>query len=333
MPRVSGYDHGTGRHCRSAALRNLSTFYGWGYDEPACFGFGAGLASTYAANPETGWKVWSGVAPWLERAFFERLEISHVEREGDEWDSAWDDVTEHLDADEPVLLFVDSAALHYTDADHDPPHAVVAVGYDDDGVVVSDGTVDDLQELSHAELRDAWAIDRTVSMQNRHLVVTRGRVRQDRRTAATRAVRETAEYMLHPLDAARTTRGPGEEGLSALRSFVDDLPGLADSDEAVERADDARRGISSHGVDAAFRGLYADAIEDLESWSHAGGDKGERMQDVARGWRQVGGLLGDACAADDPDERAATLSEAGSVLGDVADREEAFFEDVERETR
>lgn len=333
MPRVSGFQHRSGRHCRTAALRNISDFYEWEFDEPACFGFGAGLATIYAERPGMPRRGFNGVAPWLEGAFFERLDVPHRDREGDDWASAWDDVTEHLDSDDPVLLLLDPDSLEYLGTDHTPPHAAVAVGYDDEAVELSDGARDDVQDVAREDLRDAWTIDRFAPMEHRRIVVTRGRVLQDRRTAATRAVAETAAYMRRPLDAERTTGGPGEEGLPALESLAADIPGLGDDGNASPGVAAILGGIDCHGVDAAYRDLYADAIEGLESWASAGGDKGERMRDIANGWRRVGELLADVVGSGDGQAVGAALAEAGGVLGDVAEREAAFFEDVEDAVR
>ncbi|MGM0590947.1 MAG: BtrH N-terminal domain-containing protein [Halobacteriota archaeon] len=329
MRHLEGYEHRLGRHCGSAALRNLSGFYRWGFDEPACFGFGAGLVSTYVDHSEQPWRVFHPSAPWLERAFLDRFEIPYAVREGDDWDDAWTNLTSHLDENDPVMLFVDPKDLEYLpDHPHYPPHVVLAVGYDEVSVLLSDATMSAPQAISTERLRDAWNVDRYVSMQHQNLVVTRPRIVEDRRTAATRAVRDTATYMLDPLGLGRTTRGPQVEGVRALETFAADVPTWADLPDPTGPLRDAVRALTFHGEDAALRGLYADAIEDLESWAHVGGDKGEQLHDIAREWRTVGELLMDALASGESEDVTATLDEAGSILGDIAAREESYFERI-----
>jgi hypothetical protein len=329
MQRLEGYAHQTGLHCGSTALRNLADFYEWEFDEAGCFGFGSGLGARYVDHPEEPWKVFRGHAPWLETAFFEHFGVPHSVRQGDDWESAWDDVTGHIDTDDPVVLFLDPADLPYLDGEtHLPPHVVLAVGYGDEEVLLSDGTVKKTTRLPLDDLRAAWDVDRFVATRNRYLVVTRPRIVEDNRTAATRAVGATARYMVEPLNLDRATGAPGEEGIPALREFATDLSRWGDMDDPTGPVEDARRSIEWHGEGAAFRSLYADAVEELESWAHAGGDKGERMQDVAGQWRRVHDLLTEALDATDETVRVAKLEEAGNVLTNVADREEAIFEEI-----
>lgn len=333
MRSLEGYTHQTGRYCGSGALSNLASFYGWDVDEPACFGFGSGLASVYAGVPGASRKRFRGRAPWLERAFFERFRIPHLERAGDDWEAAWDDVTMHLETDDPVLLFLAPGALPYRAGEsHESPHAVLLVGYDDDAALVSDATRESLEELSLADLRRAWDDPNPNGARNRYLVVTRPRLIESRQTAATRAVRDTATYMTEPLNLERSTGAPGEAGVEALRAFATDISRWGDDPDAAEAARVARGSIAVHGEDAAFRGLYADALEYLESWAHTGGDKGERLQAVAAQWRTVDSLLEQAAAQTGTAQRA-TLEEAGNVLLDVAEREEHLFTEIREHVR
>ncbi|MFB6154996.1 MAG: BtrH N-terminal domain-containing protein [Haloferacaceae archaeon] len=328
MLQLEGYVHRSGLHCGSAALRNLAASYDWTFDEAAAFGFGSGLGARYDARPDGSWKVFRGGAPWLERAFFEHFEVPHSVREGDGWESAWDDVTGHVDRGDPVLLSLDPADLAYLEEDHVPPHTVLAVGYDDDAVLLSDGVREEPTRLPLDDLRRAWDVDRFVTMRHRYLVVTRPRLVADRRTAATRAVRETARFMVEPLNASRATGAPGEEGIPALRAFAEDLSRWSDRDDPTGPVRDAVRSIEGHGEGAALRSLYGEAIAELASWAHAGGDKGERVRDVAEQWRRVRSTLTESLRTDDDAVRTAKLEAASNLLTDVADREEAIFEEI-----
>jgi hypothetical protein len=328
MDIVEGYDHQSGVHCGAAALRNVTEYYGWHYSEAACFGIGGGPAFVLYDPPDESWVTFRTSPTWLERAFFERLGVSHSFRRGDDFETAWAHVTGHVDEDDPVLLFLDPSSLPYLSAgpSHVPPHVAVVVGYDDQTVQLSDGTMETRQEISHADLAEAWVDDRFVSLEHEYLVVNRAERTEDGTDAVAAGLRQTATYMLAPLHVKRDARGPGEEGLTALRSFgeyLDTWPDLPDADGPVRAA---HRAIDEHGEGAAFRQLYADALEELGQRTGLTPALADRMAGVAREWRTVDDRLLDIAKRDDP--RPGLYAEAASVVGDIADREEALFEDL-----
>lgn len=334
MQHVSGWDHQPGRHCGSTALSNLASFYHWGFDEPTCFGLGTGIASVYTDHPTEPWRVFRGCGHWLEQSFFERMEAPHLLREGDGFDAAWSAVTSYLDDDDPVVLFLDPANLDHLQGDaHDPPHVAVAIGYDDEAATLSDGAVDDQVELPLDDLREAWASGWPDGHAHRHLVVTRSRTFVDEETAANRAVRETTTYMLEPRTVDFAVGPPGEHGLDALEAFAADVATWPDLPDPAAPARDALAGIVCHGEDAAFRGLYADALDDLAPQAGLGTGPADRLRRITDEWRTVRDLLADAVDADGDRQRDAALAEAGSILGDVADRERDLFAQIRRELR
>jgi hypothetical protein len=328
METVEGYDHQSGVHCGAAALRNVSEYYGWAYSEAACFGIGGGPAFVLYEVPEEPWVAFRASPTWLERAFFERLGVPHSFREGDDFGTALENVTGHVDDDDPVLVFLDPAPLEYLpeEPDHLPPHVAVVTGYDDATVQLSDGAMETRQTVSHSTLADAWVHDRVVSLAHEYLVVTRARTTEADHTAAAAGLRQAATYMLEPLQVERDARGPGEEGIPALRSFADYLGTWPDALDTAGPVRAARRSIDEHGEGAAFRGLYADALAELGQRVGFGGDLSGRMASVGQEWHTVAELLGETLAEDDPGAR--RFEEAASVVGDVADREEAIFEDI-----
>lgn len=329
--RIDGYDHLTGQHCATTALYNLADFYGWGYDEAACFGYAGGFAQRYPRPDGGGWRTFTGCEPGLDAAFFETLEIPHLVSEGDDWTVAWDDVTTHLADERPVLLSVDPTALPYLmDSTHPGPHVVVAIGYDDRDVVLSDGTSSRLQSVPVDTLRDAWDLSSPPGWTNRYAVVTRPRHLADETDAAAAATRNVAAHVLRPLEAPRSTAGPGEEGLPALRAFAEDVPTWASLGDPVDALRPAIQAIDWHGEETACRGLYAAALEKLGRRIGLPAAIADRLRDVAADWRSVRALLEAAATAPEGD-RAEPLGEAGSRLGDIADREEAIFRDIDDE--
>ncbi|WP_423751407.1 BtrH N-terminal domain-containing protein [Salinirarus marinus] len=323
MHRVPDFDHQSGRHCGAAALRNLAEYYDWGYSEPVCFGVGGGVG--FVTADEGAWRRFRPCPAWLERAFFENLDVPHLAREDEDADQAWSDVTDRLDDHDPVVVYLDPGRLPYLDDDHLPPHVALAVGYDDHTVLLSDATREDPQEVSHATFREAWVAERDDDAYG-FLAVTRPETLEDMQTAATRGVRATATGMVSPLDAGFSTGGPGEEGIPAMQSFAADVAAWDALSRPSAPVGAAVRSVDWHGEGAALRGLYADAIDELSSWARIGGGRAGTMRSVADEWRTVRELFEEAHR--DPGDPSDELAEAASVLGDVVDREEAFFEDV-----
>ena len=330
MPMIDSYDHRTETHCGAGALRNVAEFYGWGYDEAECFGLGAGLVFDLMDAPRKSYSVPRVSAAWLVEAFFENLEIPHVVGEDDDWHDAWDDVADTLDSDDPVVLFLDGDELSYLsdEARHPFPHVVVAIGYDDEDVKLSDATENEVHSIPRESLRDAWTIEGMVSHEHKYLTVTRARRMQDTDTAAARSINQTVDYFQGALDAPRTTGAPGEEGVPALRSFAADLPAWSDLDDPEAAARSAVHALDWHGEGTACRGLYADALAELAPRAGLGGGWSSQLDDVADEWRSVVDRL--RTVAEDSDDTAATLEEAGSTLGAAVEREEQFFDRLDR---
>jgi len=328
MELVDGYDHQSGVHCGAAALRNVTAHYDLNYSEAACFGIGGGPAFVLYEVPDEPWVTFRTSPTWLERAFFERLGIPHTYRAGDDFETAWANATAHVDENDPVLLFLDPEPLDYLppSAGHVPPHVAVLVGYGDGTAQLSDGARASRAEVSRETLRDAWSRDGGVSLENESLVVTRARTTEDGTDAVAAALRETAAYSCEPLQVKRDARGPGEEGVPALRSFTDYLsqwPTLPDPARPVRAA---HRSIDGHGDGTAFRGLYADSLAELGQRTDLNPDIADRMARLAGEWETVGARLEAALAA--PEPQPATLEEAASLVGEIADREETLFGDI-----
>ncbi|MFC7131593.1 MULTISPECIES: BtrH N-terminal domain-containing protein [Salinibaculum] len=326
MALADRYDHQPGVHCGAAALRNVTAHYGLTYSEAACFGIGGGPAFVLYEDPDEPWVRVRTSPTWLERAFFERTGIPHLFREGDDFETAWDNATARVDDGDPVILFLDPAPLDYVpdDPSHVPPHTAVMIGYDDERVHLSDGAAESTVEISRETLAAAWSDDRYLPLRNEYLVVTRGRATADDTDAAAAGLRQAATYMLDPLQVKRDARGPGEEGVPALQSFADYLGAWPDLPEPARPVSAARRSIDEHGEGAAFRSLYADALAELGRSTGLGQALADRMERVADEWRTVAGLLDEILAAEDPGP--SRFEEAGSLVGDIADREEAVFE-------
>lgn len=331
MKLVEGYDHQPGVHCGAAALRNVSQYYGWQYDEASCFGIGGGAAFVRYQQPGEPWSTFRASPLWLERAFFERLGVSHTVSDGEDFETAWSTVTGAVDTDDPAVLFLDPEPLPYLPADggHLPPHVAVLIGYDGDAVVLSDAAAADRQSISRATLRRAWRSEGVVPLDHESLIVTRTRRTIEGNDAAAAGLRQAARYMLDPLSIQRDARGPGSEGILALRSFADRLGSWAELSDPRAPVNAALRSIDGHSDGTAYRALFAESLATLGQRTGLPTELADRTERVARQWRTVGDLLGDVVAEADPSP--ARFEEAASVVADIADREESIFVDLSAE--
>jgi hypothetical protein len=135
--------------------------------------------------------------------------------------------------------------------------------------------------------------------------------------------------MLDPLRVNRDARGPGREGLPALRSFAGALAAWSDFPDPTGPVRAARRSIDEHGDGSAFRGLYAESLDALGQRTDLPGNLADDMVAVGREWATVAARLDEILTADDPDP--VTFREAATFVGDIADREEALFETLAAE--
>lgn len=330
MELVEGYDHQSGTHCGAAALRNVTAYYDWTFSEAACFGIGGGPAFVRYDRPGSG-AAFRASPLWLERAFFERLGVQHLFREGDDSETAWENVTGHVDEDDPVVLFLDPGALAYLPEDppHLPPHVAVLIGYDDDTVQLSDAALAGRIEIDRSTLAAAWTSDGPVGLDREYLVVTRARTTTERHDAAAAGLRQAATYMLDPLQIKRDARGPGQEGIPALRSFAEYVGTLPDRRDTAGAVRTVLRSIDEHGDRAAYRGLFAGALDELGQGTGLPGELAGRMDDTADRWAGVADLLSDVLGSGRAEP--ANFAEVATALADIADREAGIYRALREE--
>ncbi|WIV66623.1 BtrH N-terminal domain-containing protein [Natrialbaceae archaeon AArc-T1-2] len=335
MEYVDGYTHQTGVHCGAASLRNVAAFYDWEYSEAACFGIGGGPAFVLYDQPDDPWVTFRTSPTWLVRAFFEHLDVPHRYGSGDDLETAWNELLGHVDDGDPVVVFLDPDALEYLSENerHVPPHVAVVVGYDEndgegeseDCVSLSDPATTDRQELSRSTFAEAWHTDEVVDLEHEYLVVTRPTT-GDETDAAAAGLRGAATYMVDPLAVKRDPRGPGEEGIPAVRSFATYLSAWPELHEPTDPVRAAVASIDEHGERAAYRDLFADALEELGTGTGLGPDVAGRMATIGDEWHRLADLLSDLLEAEEPEP--AHFEEAATLVGDIADREEELFGEI-----
>ncbi|MCU4750671.1 BtrH N-terminal domain-containing protein [Halobacteria archaeon AArc-curdl1] len=331
MELVDGYVHQSGVHCGASALRNVTAHYGWNYSEATCFGVGGGPAFVLYEHPHEPWVTFRASPTWLERAFFERLGVPHLHRAGDDIETAWETVTDHVDENDPVILFLDPASIDYLPEDpaHVPPHVTVLIGYDDETALLSDAAMEEPQEVSRSTLEAAWSHETFGRLENESLVVTRAARTEDETDAVAAGLRQAATYVVDPLAVKRDARGPGEEGLPAIRSFGDYVGRWPELPEPARPVRIARRSIDEHGDGTAYRGLFAESLAELGQRTDLPPSLADRMDATGSQWNTVAERLEEILEHDDP--QPALYEEAATLIGNVADSEAGLFADLHGE--
>lgn len=333
MQRLS-LEHSTGDHCGSTSLRNLARYYGWGFDEPACFGLGEGLGFSYLTLPERPHRAIFGRTGWLERVFFENLEIEHTIHEGEQFDAAWDAIKHCIDDGDPVLIFADIFYLDYYESDtHFAPHSLLVVGYetdaDDEYVLLADSEFESIQRLPIERLENALTSDHFVPLQCRYLTIDDPALGTSFEDAATAATRETATAMLDATASERESKYFTGQGISEIEAFAAELPDWGALEDPSWTARFAYQNIERRGTGGgAFRLLYADYLGQVGAVLPLPADVPSRMESIAGDWTAVSELLYEASEAPTEESLGALLEDAAASVSDIADREQKLYEEI-----
>ena len=199
---VPGFEHLTGHHCGSTALRNLLGFHGVAISEELAFGLGAGPCFYYfVADELSPSRFTNGRTGRLEENFLKLTGAPLRLRTAPEPEESWRLAREAIDEGRHVLLITDLFHLdHYGSSAHFPGHAVVLAGYDDDSAYVSDTAFDGLQRTSLAGLERARHEQHPFYPLAGHMVDLPGGApeRADLIDAAGPATERAARLMLEP---------------------------------------------------------------------------------------------------------------------------------------
>ena len=322
---IADYPHRSGAHCGSASLRNLAAHYGWGFDEPLCFGLGAGIGFGYYEKGPASRTI-MGRSSWLESGFFETLAIPFEEGDGESWETALEAIGARIAGGTPVVLFADLYYLDYYGTDtHFGPHTLVCLGTEGDDVLLSDSEFEIVQRLPIDRLRQAWGSEHGFvgPLSNRWLTVDGERPSPTAsiESAARTAISRAAEGMLTSGESGAW----GTQGVAGIRRFARELPGWTELDDPSWSARFAYQNVERRGTGGgAFRRLYADFLAQLDLLDDSFAD---RTRAVADDWSTLAGTLREA--SETPTTEA--FERAGEQAAAIADREEELFVDLRRE--
>ena len=325
---VTDYEHRTGEHCASTALRNLLHFHGVEISEPMIVGLSGGLGFAYLRGAD--WnptRLFHGRTLTLEADFCRNAGIPFEDRLEPDDERAWIAVRDRIDSGLPVMISTDTFYLGYhRTQSHFPGHRAVVVGYDADAgeVYLADRKFERYQTCRFDELRRSRnADDHPQRCWNQFGDFT-GEVKLGRPLidAIRFALRLNGRGLLTRAD--ETVVGTG--GMRALAADFSDWQHLDDWSWA------ARFGyqvIVQRGAGGSFfRSLYADFLAEAAGIVPAIGSAGlpQRMAGIAGRWRDLAALLKEQS------ERARCAPElfarAGVMMGELAEEEESFFREL-----
>lgn len=326
---VEGYEHRTGEHCASTALRNILHFHGEDLSEAMIVGLANGLGFLYLRSDSLSpTRMFHGRTATLELDFCANTGIPFDEPRVSDDERGWRAVKDRIDAGEPVLVSTDTFYLGYhRTTSHFPGHRAVVVGYDEVAgeVLIADRKFPEYQVCSLEELRRSRnARDYPMRCDNQYGDF-RGPVRLGR------PLHEAVRIALQRNCAGMLTSGESTAGVAGMRRLADDFGSwqhLEDWSWAARFGYQVvvKRGAGGH----FFRSLYADFLDEAAELLPAlrAADLPERMHGIATSWRDFAAILEEqseieAC-------RPELFVRAGAAMGELADAEESFFRDLAR---
>ncbi|NHJ01428.1 MAG: DUF4872 domain-containing protein [Candidatus Heimdallarchaeota archaeon] len=156
---IKGFNHKTGVHCTSSALRNIFEFYGLKLSEEMIFGIGGGLGLGYLKfknqNPMIGGRQ-NDFEKNLAKLMNTPLKIYRTKDK----EEGWNHLRSYLENNKPMAINIDMAYLPYHKGDlpredyHFGMHTVVVCGYNPkkNTVSLADTAYEEIQEITVEEL-------------------------------------------------------------------------------------------------------------------------------------------------------------------------------------
>ena len=326
---VTGYRHRTGEHCASTAIRNVLDFHGIQLSEPMIFGLSSGLGFHYLASDELSpTRMFHGRTATLETDFHENVAIPFADQQEPDDGRAWDALRRELDAGNPVMISTDTYYLGYQNTtSHFPGHRCVVVGYDgaSETVQIADRRFDEPQTCGFDELRRSRnAPDYPMRCNNQYARFL-GEVKLGRRLddAIRVALRRNARHMLDPDDCELPS------GIPAMRRLADELPHWGAATDWSWAARFGYQIVERRGAGGSFfRSLEADFLAEaaprVPELERAG--LPAAMREIAADWRALAAVLKEQSERETCDP--ILFARAGEKVGELADREQHFFERV-----
>ena len=326
---VDDYQHQTGEHCASTALRNLLAHQGTLLSEGMIFGLASGLGFFYLKGEMSPSRMFHGRTVSLENDFGENAGVPLRDRMEPDADRAWQAVRDSIDRGLPVMISTDTFYLGYHNTtSHFPGHRCVLVGYDDATrrVWIADRKFEEYQQCSYEELANARnAPDYPVGCNNQYGDLEgEMELRRPLDAAVRIALLRNARDMLEPARESPT-------GIPAMRTLAAEFPDWSQIEDWSWAARFGYQVVIKRGAGGQFfRSLYADFLREAAQLvpEIAAALPAQRMEAIAARWCDLAAVLKDQSEREDCDPD--LFVQAGHISGELADAEEHFFSDALR---
>jgi len=325
---IDSYQHRTGEHCASTALRNILAHRGLDLSEGMIFGLASGLGFAYLRDDSLSpTRIFHGRTMTLESDLGPNTGIDLTDRPEPDDDRAWQILRERIDDGEPVMLSTDTFYLGYHNTtSHFPGHRCVVVGYDDASrtVFIADRKFSDYQRCSFDELRRSRnSPDYPMRCENQW-----GDLGADvgfggsLGEACSAALRRNATEMLQPTSDLTA-------GIPAMRELASDFPSWSELDDWSWAARFGYQVVIKRGAAGSFfRPLFRDFLVEATPHLPKIGELAlaSRMDSIAGRWRDLAALLKEQSERDDCAPE--LFVQSGAVMSELADAEQSLFEDA-----
>jgi hypothetical protein len=329
---IEGFQHRTGEHCASTAIRNMLGHHGLSMSEAMVVGLAGGLGFFYLRNDALSpTRMFHGRTPTLELDFCENAALPAHGGESADDQRALEELEACLDRGIPVMLSTDTFYLGYQNTtSHFPGHRAVVVGYDEDEACfwMADRKLEEYQRVSYEELRRARnADDYPISCRNEYNFFE-GEVRLGRPLgeAIRIALKRNAESMLNGSELDR----PGaSSGIKAIRELANELPSWHSQADWSWSSRFGYQVIVKRGSGGLFfRSLYRDFLVEAAEAVPRLGEMGlaVRMATIAERWGDLAEVLKEQSERETCEPE--LFREASRIAEDLADREELMFREL-----
>jgi hypothetical protein len=317
--------HRPGRHCASSAIRDLAEYYGLGFDEPKCFGIGAGLGLWYLENNHLPASRMIHVRSMdIEAQFFQRIGVPFAWEQFDAHQKSEDRLLEHLGQGRPALIQTDIFYLpYYNSRTHFPGHLIAVWGYDAARQLffVSDTEREGIQKVPFDDLKKARFSGGGIFELNGNLFAPASLpVPDNMPQIITSAIIHNSQVL--------NDRSMRFQGLAALERWREELDRWQTFDDWQWTARLAYQVIEKRGTGGGgFRLMYAEflnaAIAMIPEISSLG--LPDKMSAAAEAWQELAFALKGASEQPEPD-----FKQAGERLDRVIQIETDYHQTAVR---
>ena len=135
MKSVNGFIPQGGQHCITTSMKQIFNYYNCSLSEEMLFGIGEGLDFTHINLATAPMVSGRDKVMEFEETLSKRLGISIQVKQSKDYDKVFSKTKQMIDANKPVLVYVDMPYMAYFGMDEDSHfggHSIIIFGYDDE---------------------------------------------------------------------------------------------------------------------------------------------------------------------------------------------------------